>query len=217
MALSEILHPTNDAARVEELLGRVQEKLGNVPQAYRTLAISQGYLNDSLYNLKKTMASGELDLATKHLIALAIASVAGGASMVEARTLEAQRDGLSDDAIVEALTVAASITQYNVFYKFQYLAGEGYDAFRPGYKLNVFLRPAVLSMMQVELVCAMVSVVNACPSCVRGHVAKAREHGATVAQIEEGLRVAALIAGIATFSKAEPAAAMAEPATVHNS
>src|SRR6476469_1613601 len=101
MPLTELLHPTRDESRINELLGRIEERLGVVPKAYRTLAISQSFLNDTLFNLKKTMAEGELDLKTKHLIAVAVAAVAGGADLLEARLLEARVDGLTDDEITE--------------------------------------------------------------------------------------------------------------------
>lgn len=201
MTLSRRLQVTRDEARVGELLGRVEEKLGEIPQAYHTLALSQNFLNDTLYNLKKVMVEGALDLKTKHLIAIAVASVSGGPNIVSARAHEAQKDGVSDDEISEALAVAGSIATYNVFYKFQHLAGPGYEEFKPGYKLSVFLRPNSLTILQVELVCAIVSVINDCPYCVKGHLAKCRELGATVPQIEEALRVGALISGFATFTK----------------
>jgi AhpD family alkylhydroperoxidase len=201
MALSSILKSTRDEARIGELLGRVEEKLGEIPQAYQTLAVSQSFLNDTLYNLKKTMVEGELDLKTKHLIAVAVAAVSGGPNVVRARAHEAQKDGVSDDEITEALTAAGSIATNNVFYKFQHLAGPGYVEFNPGFKRSVFLRPAVLSNKQVELICAMVSVLNNCTSCVRGHLGKYKDMGGTLGQIEEGLRVAALVSGFATFTK----------------
>ncbi|MEP7219619.1 MAG: carboxymuconolactone decarboxylase family protein [Bacteroidota bacterium] len=203
MSLSKRLQTTRDETRVTELLTRVQEKLGEIPQAYHTLAINQNFLNDTLYNLKKNMVEGALDLKTKHLIAVAIAAVSGGPHMVQARAHEAQKDGVTDDQIAEALSVAGSIASYNVFYKFQHLAGPGYEDFKPGYKLSVFLRPAVLTVFQVEMICAIVSTVNDCPYCVKGHLAKCRELGATVPQIEEALRVGALISGVATFTKVE--------------
>jgi alkyl hydroperoxide reductase subunit D len=203
MPLTEQLKPTRDEARVAELLGRVEEKLGQIPQAYRTLALSQNFLNDTLYNLKRTMVDGELDLKTKHLIAIAVAAVAGGASAVEARAEEGRSDGLSDDEIAEALAVAGSIATYNIFYKFQHLAGDDYSEFRPGFKLSVFMRPSFLSLRQVELVCAIVSGINDCQSCVRGHLAKCRERGITVTQIEEALRVGAVVAGFAAFTRGE--------------
>jgi AhpD family alkylhydroperoxidase len=203
MALSKLLQATRDEVRVGELLGRVEEKLGEIPQAYHTLSLNQSFLNDTLFNLKKVMVPGELDIKTKHLIAIAVAVVAGGPNIVHARVHEAQRDGVTDDEVSETLSVAGSIAIYNVFYKFQHLAGPGYDEFKPGYKLSVFLRPAFLSVLQVEMICAIVSVVNDCPYCVKGHLAKSRELGATTAQIEEALRVGSLIAGFATFTKVD--------------
>lgn len=199
MPLTDILQPTQDAARTDELLARVREKLTLVPESYRTLALSQSYLNDSLFNLRRNLVDGALDLATKHLIAVAVASTVGSAGLVEARALEARADGVADDFIVEALAVAASMTTFNTFYKFGHMAGAGYDALRPGLKLSVFLRPNVLTKLQVELIGSIVSVVNGCESCVRGHVATCRELGASVEQIEEAIRVGSVVAGIAAF------------------
>lgn len=199
MTLTDILRPTRDEARTEELLGRVREKLESVPGAYETLALSQAFLNDSLFNLRRTIADGALDLATKHMIAVAVASAVGGAALVEARALEARADGLGDDAIVEAMTVAGSMTTFNTFYKFSHMAGAGFENIRPGLKLGVFLRPSVLTKLQVELVGAVVSTLNACETCVHGHVAACRELGATVEQLEEAIRVGAVVAGIAAF------------------
>jgi alkyl hydroperoxide reductase subunit D len=203
MPVSDNLHSTRDEARVQELLGHVESYLGHIPQAYRTLAVNQTFLNDTLFNLRTTMVEGVLDLKTKHLIAVAVAAVAGGPNVVEARRDEARTDGLSDDQISEALVVAGSITTYNVFYKFQHLAGDHYDDFRPGFKLSVFLRPSFITRQQVELICAIISGINDCQSCVRGHLAKCRELGVTIEQVGEALRVGALIAGFATFTKVD--------------
>jgi alkyl hydroperoxide reductase subunit D len=194
---------TRDEARAQELLGQVERSLGHIPQAYRTLAHSQTFLTDTLYNLRTHMVEGVLDLKSKHLIAVAVAAVAGGQGLAEARIGEARSAGLSDDQIGEALVVAGSFSTHNVFYKFQHLAGDHYDDFRPGFKLSVFLRPVFLTRQQVELICAIVSGINDCQSCVRGHLAKCRELGVTIEQVEEALRVAALIAGFATFTKVE--------------
>ena len=200
MSLTDILQPAVEQSRVDELLGRVSEKLGDVPEAYRTLALSQSFLNDSLFNLRKVIADGALDVTTKHLIAIAVAAATGGRDLLEARALEARADGVGDDAIVEAMTVAGSMTTFNTFYKFTHMAGAEYGALRPGLKLGVFLRPTVLTKLQVELIGAIVSTINACTSCVHGHVATCRELGATVEQIEEALRVGAVVAGIAAFA-----------------
>jgi alkyl hydroperoxide reductase subunit D len=199
MSLTETLQPSGDEARTEELLGRVREKLGAVPDAWRTLALSQSHLNDSLYNLRKVLADGALDLATKHLVAVAVASAVGSQDLVAARALDARADGVGDDAIIEAITVASSMTTFNTFYKFTHYAGGSYADIRPGFKLGVFLRPAVLTKLQVELIGSIVSTVNACESCVQGHVATVRELGASVEQIEEAIRVGAVVAGIAAF------------------
>lgn len=199
--LSKILQATRDEVRVGELLSRVEEKLGEIPEAYHTLALSQRFLNDTLFNLRKVMEGKELDLKTKHMIAIGVAAATGGPNIVSARVHEAKKDGLTDDEVTETLEVAGSIATYNVFYKFQHLAGAGYDEFKPGYKLSVFVRPQFLSVLQVEMVCAMISVVNDCPYCVKGHLAKSRDLGATVPQIEEALRLSALVAGFATFTK----------------
>jgi lipoyl-dependent peroxiredoxin subunit D len=199
MPLTEILRPTRDDARVEELLGRVREKLAAIPVAYETLALSPSFLDDSLFNLRRTLVDGALDVATKHLIAVAVASAAGGSDVVEARALDARADGVGDDAIVEAMTVAASMTSFNTFYKFIHMAGPGYAEMRPGLKLSVFLRPNVLTKLQVELIAAIVSTVNGCDSCVHGHVAACRDMGASLEQIAEALRVGAVVAGLAAF------------------
>ena len=198
---SSILQPERDESRVQELLSRVEENLGHIPQAYHSLSTSQSFLNDTLYNLKKHMVEGELDLKTKHMIAIAIATVAGGPNIVEARIHEAKQDGLTDDEIAETFAVVGSIATYNTFYKFQHLAGKDYENFRPGFKLSVFLRPATLTKVQVELVSAMVSVVNSCDTCVNGHVSTCRNLGVTPEQLEEAIRVASMIAGLATFTK----------------
>jgi alkyl hydroperoxide reductase subunit D len=203
MPVSDNLQLTRDEERVQELLGQVESYLGHIPQAYRTLAVNQTFLNDTLFNLRTTMVEGVLDLKSKHLIAVAVAAVAGGPNVVDARRHEARTAGLSDDQISEALVVAASITTHNVFFKFQHLAGDHYDDFRPGYKLSVFLRPLFITRQQVELICAIISGINDCQSCVRGHLAKCRELGVTIEQVGEALRVGALIAGFATFTKVD--------------
>lgn len=48
MASSTLLQPTRDRSRINELLARVEKKLGEIPFAYRTPALRQSFLNDTM-------------------------------------------------------------------------------------------------------------------------------------------------------------------------
>lgn len=193
-------------ASTEALLKTIRERYGDVPDAYRSIALSQVYLNDTSYNLRKTLADGLLDARTKHLIAVSAAAASHNAALTQAIAAEAHTAGLPHGLILEGLAVAASITTHNIFYKFQHLAGGSngdYAGFKPAMKLMALTRPEELTPLQVELICAVVSVINDCSYCVRAHLAKSRDLNAEPGQIEEALRVGAVVAGMAVFASVE--------------
>jgi len=181
---------------INELFSLIKNRLGHIPNAYKTLSSSKIFLTDTLYNFHKHVSKGELDVQTKHLISVAVCAALHNEDAIEARMAHAKNEGLDENIIKETITIAASIMTQNIFFKFQRLsANPDYANFRPSYKLNTILKPVFLSDLQVEAICVAISVLNDCSDCLRGHLDKFHRLGGTVSMVEELLRVVALTSG----------------------
>mgnify|MGYP003376646534 CR=1 FL=1 len=182
-----------------ELFTLIEKKLGFVPEAYKSISASKSYLNDTLYNFHKHVSEGAIDLFTKHIITIAVASALHNQNALNARLAHAKSEGVNDDLISEAIAVTGNIMTQNIFFKFQRLAGTSeYSNFRPAYKLNTMLNAQHLSQLQVESICIAISLLNDCADCLRGHIESFHKYGGSNSQLEEVLRVTALTSGFCT-------------------
>lgn len=105
-------------------------------------------------------------------------------------------DVLSAEAYQAALGAASIMGMNNVFYRGRgYLEG-GYDDLRAGLRMNIIGNPGV-DKANFELWCFAVSAVNGCSACVTAHEHTLRQTGVDREAIFEGLKAAAIIAGVA--------------------
>jgi len=109
---------------------------------------------------------------------------------------EAQSQAGSE-TVEDALAATAIMGMTNVFYRFRHLVGkESYAALPARLRMNRIAKPAG-SKLDFELFCLAVSAINACEACVQAHEKTCLERGLTEAQINDAIRIAATINGLA--------------------
>ncbi|HEX2581470.1 MAG TPA: carboxymuconolactone decarboxylase family protein [Dongiaceae bacterium] len=111
---------------------------------------------------------------------------------------------LSADALASVKTIASIMPVYNLYYRFAGLVGT--EEYRD---MPLKLRLSGLSKLTTapldnELWIVAVSALNGCGYCLQAHEPEAREHGASVAQIQAVVRIAALLYACAAVLESIP-------------
>ncbi|HXX32676.1 MAG TPA: carboxymuconolactone decarboxylase family protein [Myxococcaceae bacterium] len=129
-------------------------------------------------------------------VALATALAARNPELRRA-VLEEALAAVRPEVVEDARAAAALMGMNNVYYRFRHMVG------KPEYKDT----PARLRMQRLaqvatrqpdfELFCLAVSAVNGCESCVRSHEEAVLAGGLTVDHVNDAVRIAATIHGVA--------------------
>jgi alkyl hydroperoxide reductase subunit D len=81
----------------------------------------------------------------------------------------------------------------NVYYRFRHMVGkQGYERMPARLRMQRLAQPAT-SKADFELLCLAVSAVNGCEACVRSHEAVVTEAGLTPEQVNDAVRIAAVV------------------------
>ena len=105
-------------------------------------------------------------------------------------------DILSAEAYNAALGAASIMGMNNVFYRGRGFLDGKYDDLRAWLRMNIIANPGV-EKANFELWSFAVSSINGCPDCVAAHEHTLREAGVGREAIQEALKVAAIISGVA--------------------
>jgi alkyl hydroperoxide reductase subunit D len=155
------------------------------------------WARDLKLNLGAIAASGELSPQQAWGAALAAAVAARNADLIDAIAADAAPH--LDAAGARAAKAAAAIMgMNNVYYRFLHFM-EGNDEYA---KLPARLRMQVIGnpgvpKLDFELWCLAVSAVNGCAQCVRAHEQVVRAGGMTAAMVQDAVRIAAIVHGVA--------------------
>ncbi|MBW0013019.1 alkyl hydroperoxide reductase [Mycobacterium sp.] len=103
---------------------------------------------------------------------------------------------LSAEAYQAALGAASIMAMNNVFYRGRGFLEGKYDDLRAGLRMNIIANPGV-EKANFELWCFAVSAINGCPDCVAAHERTLREAGTSRETIQEALKAAAIVSGVA--------------------
>ena len=125
----------------------------------------------------------------------------------EPRTLQAivgeVGDKLSPEAIRAAKAASAIMGMNNVYYRAIHLVSNTtYRTLPARLRMNVIGAPGI-EKADFELYSLAVSAVNGCGMCLDAHEAELRKHGLTSEQIQAGLRIGAVVNGVAAVLHAE--------------
>jgi alkyl hydroperoxide reductase subunit D len=143
-------------------------------------------------------AEGAPGLAEHQILGVALASAIAARNPALLREVEALAVPKLDAAQVVAARAAAAIMgMNNVYYRFVHLAGNPDYARLPAkLRMNVIGNPGV-AKVDFELYSLAVSAINGCGACVAAHDKVVRGAGVTAEGVQSGVRIAAVLHGIA--------------------
>ncbi len=153
------------------------------------------YAKDLKLNLGSITRSTELNEEQLWGTLLACAAATLNAQVLTQIGADAA-DILSAEAYNAALGAVSIMGMNNVFYRGRGFLGGKYDDLRAGLRMNIIANPGV-HKANVELWCFAVSSINGCPDCVASHEHTLREAGVSRETIQEALKAAAIVAGVA--------------------
>ncbi len=183
---------------MDSLLGLLGLEAYTPSHALNTLAGADSrYLVELRRNVESVLHGGVLSKQDAAMIALVVASNERHAELVRAFENSAALAGATIAEIAECHACASLMSVNNVFYRFKHYMRESgrYATGRLGMRAGQVLQP-VSGHKLFELMGLAASVVNGCEDCVVAHEHSATEHGATVAEILDTVRLAAVIKGL---------------------
>lgn len=143
-------------------------------------------------------------------IALASAATSRNGEVLAAIRSEAEAK-LSTEALSAALAAAAIMGMNNIYYRFLHMMGDGseYAQLPARLRMQIIGKPGV-DHLDFELWCLASSAITGCEACVRSHEKVVRDKGGTKEQVQEAVRLAAVVHAVAlTLETTAPAIAAA--------
>lgn len=172
-----------------------------LPDYARDLKINLAIVTDTATSLTPAQHWGT---------AVAAALAARNAEVIAAVTAGAA--GHLDPAGLRAARGAASVmAMNNVYYRFVHMVGDGsdYAALPARLRMQLIGNPGV-DALAFELWCLAASAVTGCGACVAAHDRTVRQHGASAAQVQDAVRIAAVVHALAATLDGVAATAPAE-------
>jgi|SRR5688572_1247460 len=168
------------------------------------------YARDLRLNLDAIQKSENLSPRQLWGTALGSALAARNAELVRAVAEEA-RAHLDEPAFAAARTAAALMGMNNVYYRFVHLVQEQEYARLPArLRMQAIANPGVPGddgRSDFELWCLAVSAVNGCGQCMASHERELKRRGVSALQIQDAVRIAAVLHAIAGVLDGERALA----------
>lgn len=158
-----------------------------VPDHARDLRINLGVID----------ASTALSPTQAWTVALACAAITRSRSLVAAIEAEAAQK-LAPEAMTAARSAAAIMGMNNVYYRFVHFMGEGseYGHMPARLRMQVIGNPGI-DKLDFELACLATSAISGCEACVRSHEKAVRERSGTKEMVQDAVRIAAVLNGVA--------------------
>ena len=151
---------------------------------------------DLRLNLDAISKSESLTPVQLWVVALASALATRNEDLARAVAGEA-RAHLDERAFEAARTAAALMGMNNVYYRsLHLLSNQEYGSLPARLRMQGLANPG-LERVDFELACLAVSAVNGCGKCLDSHEHELRKRGATALQVQDALRIAAVLFAIA--------------------
>jgi alkyl hydroperoxide reductase subunit D len=113
---------------------------------------------------------------------------------------------LSPEAASAARGAAAIMGMNNIYNRFQHMMGDGsaYAQLPARLRMQLMGNPGV-GYVDFELWCLAASVITGCDRCVRSHEVTVRDRGGTTEQVQDVVRIAAVVHAVALTLDSSPA------------
>ena len=161
---------------------------------------------DLKLNLQSVLTNSSLEPRQRWGVALAVAHALDAPALREAVLGDAAAE-VDDATLSDARVAAALMGINNVYYRFRHFmdhAGAAEDYALPArLRMNRIARPAT-DKESFELYCLAVSAVAGCELCVTSHEKVVRQAGLSAEQVHDPVRIAAVLAGVATALRFTP-------------
>ena len=172
----------------------------SIPEAARDLRL----------NLQAVLRESSLLPAQRWGVAVASALAARNPQLRDAVVTDASAE-VPPAVIDDAVAAAALMAMNNVYYRFRHMVAKPvYGELPARLRMNRLVRPAT-TKVDFELMCLAVSAINGCESCIRAHEKTVIEGGVSEAQVNDVVRIAAVVQGAAVALESA-APTVAEPA-----
>jgi len=155
------------------------------------------YARDLRINLGVIGSSTALSPIQAWTIALTSAAMTRNRDLVAALEADAAAH-LEPNALNAARGAAAIMGMNNVYYRFLHFMGEAseYGHMPARLRMQVIGSPGI-DKLDFELACLAASAITGCEACVRSHEKAVRERGGTKEQVQDAVRIAAVLNGVA--------------------
>jgi alkyl hydroperoxide reductase subunit D len=162
------------------------------------------YARDLKLNLSAIGGASELSPRQMWGAALSAALATRNADLIQAVAADAEPH-LDEAARKAARAAAAIMGMNNVYYRFtHFMEGTDYEKMPARLRMQVIGSPGV-DHVDFELWCLGVSAITGCEKCVRSHEKVVRDKGASAAMVQDVVRVASILHGIAGVLDGEAA------------
>lgn len=110
---------------------------------------------------------------------------------------EEAKQHLSDEAFNAALGAATIMGMNNVLYRTRGYLDGAYDDQRANLRMQIIGKSGGIDKVDFEFFSLAVSAVNGCSHCLSAHEHEVREGGMSKDQVNEAIRIASTMAGVA--------------------
>jgi lipoyl-dependent peroxiredoxin subunit D len=155
------------------------------------------YARDLRINLGVIGSSTALSPQQAWTIALTSAATTRNRDLIAAVEADAAAQ-LDAKALDAARGAAAIMGMNNVYYRFVHFMGDGseYGHMPARLRMQVIGNPGI-DKLDFELACLAASAITGCEACVRSHEKAVRERSGTKEQVQDAVRIAAVLNGVA--------------------
>jgi alkyl hydroperoxide reductase subunit D len=164
------------------------------------------YARDQRLNLSALLTDATLTEQQLWGALLATALASRNAAVSAAVAAESAQH-LSPEAADAAKAAASIMAMNNIYYRFVHLSGDpDYSTMPARLRMNVIGKPGV-DKLDFELWSLAVSAINGCGMCIESHDAALKQAGASREQIQQVVRIAAVVHAVAATLDGEQALA----------
>ncbi|HXQ50838.1 MAG TPA: carboxymuconolactone decarboxylase family protein [Stellaceae bacterium] len=160
------------------------------------------WARDLKRNLADALASP--NLSAQQLWGVAVASsIAARDPALRAAAFAAAAPHLSEAALAAAKSAAALMGMNNVYYRFTHLVNEpAYQKMPARLRMQASIQSGI-ERNDFELMALAVSAINGCGICMETHERHLVQHGVTRETVQDAVRLAAVLSGIAAALEAD--------------